>query len=379
MKLSIVIVNYNVRSFLFQCLRSVEAAIGGLDADVWVVDNASHDGSVDFLVPLFPHVHFIRNEANVGFSRANNAAIQLIQSDYVLLLNPDTIVSTKSLQDSVTWLDSHPDVGAVGVALHNSAGAFAWESRRGLPTPLVSFCKMSGLIHLFPRHKVIGRYYMRYLDKREENPIEIISGAFMMLRHKALDQVGLLDEDFFMYGEDIDLSYRLLKGGWKNYYLPHPIIHYKGESEHPSTIRYVNVFHQAMIIFYEKHFRNRYFLSGLLIRMAVYFKALITLLKHCFKSVFFFLPKRKSRIHYYGYCSAEHKADVERMVEERGATIQFMKEGEWPSRVPSNHYYLFDATVYSYDSIISTLVARHDAEPKLHLATYTPEIGILMP
>lgn len=379
MKLSVIIVNYNVKRFLYQCLRSVEAAIEGMDADVWVVDNASHDGSIEFLKNHFPKVHFIQNEENVGFSKGNNHAIRLTQSEYVLLLNPDTIVSTKAIHESVAWMDSHEDAGAVGIAQYNAKGEFAWESRRGVPTPIVSFCKISGLIKVFPKHHVIGRYYMRYLDREESAKIEILSGAYMMLRHSALDKVGLLDEDFFMYGEDVDLSYRLLINGWNNYYLPHPIIHYKGESEHPSTIRYVNVFHQAMIIFYEKHFKHRYFLSGLLIRLAVYFKALLCLLKHGVNWFKRFLPKRNKRRQYYCICAENNRKDIQSIIDGEGAEITFIDSEKPIVNVKKNAFYLFDATICNYDSIISELLNQNQQGTPCYLATYHPEIGILMP
>ena len=273
--LSVVIVSYNVRYLLEQCLRSVEAASEGLSVETWVVDNASTDGSYNYLHERFPYVHFIENEENVGFSRANNQAIEKSAGRYVLLLNPDTLVGGDTLRGCVEFMDAHPEAGACGVRMLNPDGSFAPESRRGLPTPFTSFCKMSGLGNLFPLSRTFGRYYMRYLDVEEANQIEVVSGAFCMLRRKALDEVGLLDEDFFMYGEDIDLSYRLLKGGWQNWYQPFPILHYKGESTVKSSFRYVHVFYNAMLIFFNKHFGRRYRLLGLLIRLAVYVRALV--------------------------------------------------------------------------------------------------------
>lgn len=279
MKLSVVIVSYNVRYHLEQCIRSVQRATRQMTAEVWVVDNASTDGSIEYLQPLFPDVHFIANEENLGFSRANNLAIRQAKGEYVLLLNPDTIVAEDTLQGCVDFLDAHPEVGATGVRMHYADGQFARESRRGIPTPFTSFCKMSGLSTLFPKSHRFGRYYMQYLDVNEPNPIEVISGAFNMIRHKALDQIGLLDEDFFMYGEDIDLSYRLLKGGWQNYYLPLDILHYKGESTQKSSFRYVHIFYDAMLIFFNKHYGHRYRLLGVIIKLAVYGRALVDMLQ----------------------------------------------------------------------------------------------------
>ncbi len=275
MKLSIVIVSYNVKYHLEQCLRSLRRATALIESEVWVVDNASTDDSYHYLWTRFPDVHFIPNTENVGFSRANNQAIRRSTGEYVLLLNPDTLVAEDTLAGCVRFLDEHPEVGATGVKMLNADGTFALESRRGLPTPFTSFCKMSGLGKLFPRSRIFGHYYMQYLDREAPAPIEVISGAFNMLRRKALDQVGLLDEDFFMYGEDVDLSYRLLKGGWKNYYLPLPILHYKGESTVKSSYRYVSVFYNAMLIFYNKHYSRRNRLLGYVVKTAVYVRAFL--------------------------------------------------------------------------------------------------------
>lgn len=290
MKLSVIIVNYNVKYHLEQCIRSVQKASEGLSADIWVVDNASSDGSMDYLQPLFPDIHFISNTENVGYSRANNQAIRESKGEYVLLLNPDTIVAEDTLKGCVDFLDAHPKVGATGVRMLNADGTFAPESRRGLPTPFTSFCKMTGLSALFPKSRTFGKYYMKYLDADEANPIEVISGAFNMLRRKALDEVGLLDEKFFMYGEDIDLSYRMLLRGWQNYYIPYSILHYKGESTQKSSFRYVHVFYNAMLIFFNKHFGKKYFLIGYLIQLAVVFRALLDMLIRLLDRI---LPERK--------------------------------------------------------------------------------------
>lgn len=283
MKLSVIIVSYNVKYHLEQCIRSVRKASEALDADIWVVDNASSDNSIGYLQTLFPEIHYICNTENVGFSRANNQAIHQCEGEYVLLLNPDTIVAEDTLKGCVDFLDTHPEVGATGVRMLNADGTFAPESRRGFPTPFVSFCKMTGLSDLFPKSPIFGRYYMKYLDENEANPIEVISGAFNMLRRKALDEVGLLDEDFFMYGEDIDLSYRLFTAGWKNYYLPYNILHYKGESTQKSSFRYVHVFYQAMLIFFNKHYKRKYLFIGYLIRLAVVFRASLDMLIRVFR------------------------------------------------------------------------------------------------
>ncbi len=272
-RLSIVIVSYNVKYYLEQCLGSVARATESLQADVWVVDNASTDGTLEYLRPRFPGVHFVANACNRGFSAANNQAIRMSRGEYVLLLNPDTVVGEDVLAGCVDFLDRHERAGAVGVRMLNADGSFAPESRRGVPTPFTAFCKMSGLCNLFPTSRVFGRYYMRYLDTSEPARIEIVSGAFCMLRRKALDQVGLLDERFFMYGEDVDLSFRLLQAGWQNWYLPLSILHYKGESTVRSSFRYVHIFYNAMLLFFNKHYGKRHRLLGVLVRLAVYGRA----------------------------------------------------------------------------------------------------------
>ena len=268
MKLSIIIVSYNVRSYLEQCLQSVQKALEGIEGEVWVVDNNSQDDSVDVLRRDYPWVRLIANTENMGFARANNLAIRQSQSDYVLLLNPDTVVEESTLRGVLDFMDAHPEAGGAGVMMHNADGSLAPESRRGLPTPWVAGLKMLGFTK---------RYYMSHLPWDQPGRIDVISGAFCMLRRKAIDQIGLLDEDFFMYGEDIDLSYRLLKGGWQNWYLPYEITHFKGKSTQKTDFRYVHIFYQAMLIFFRKHYSHLSFLYAIPVKMAIYFRAFIAL------------------------------------------------------------------------------------------------------
>ena len=268
MKLSIVIVSYNVRTFVEQCLDSVQKASRGIDVEVFVVDNASADDTVEVIGHRYPWVHLIANRSNLGFAGANNIAIRQSVGEYVLLLNTDTVVGEDTLRHSLAFMDAHPEAGGAGVKMHNEDGTVAPESRRALPTPWVSCLKMLGFTK---------RYYMSHLPWDEPAQIEVISGAFCLLRKKALDEIGLLDEDFFMYGEDIDLSYRLLKGGWQNWYLPYPIIHYKGKSTQKSDYRYVHIFYQAMLIFFRKHYGHQSFFYTMPVKMAIYFRAAIAL------------------------------------------------------------------------------------------------------
>ena len=268
MKLSIVIVNYNVRPYLEQCLQSVQKALEGIEGEVFVVDNHSSDDSVEVVRNSYPWVHLIANDENMGFARANNLAIRQSEGEYVLLLNPDTVVESDTLRQVLQFMSDHPQAGGAGVMMHNADGTLAPESRRAVPTPWVACLKMLGITR---------RYYMSHLPWNKPARIEVISGAFCFLRRKALDQVGLLDEDFFMYGEDIDLSYRLLKGGWENWYVPASIIHYKGRSTQKSDFRYVHVFYQAMLIFFRKHYSHLSLIYTLPIKAAIYFRASIAL------------------------------------------------------------------------------------------------------
>ena len=287
MKISIVIVNYNVEYFLEQCLNSVRRALQGVEGEVFVVDNNSVDGSLKMLSQKFPDVKVIANKENVGFSRANNQAIRVSTGEYVLLLNPDTVIEDDTLTKCIAFMDAHPDAGGLGVKMVDGKGNFLPESKRGLPTPAAAFYKMFGLAKLFPHSKRFARYYMGHLSNDETNEVEILAGAFMMMRRETLDKVGLLDETFFMYGEDIDLSYRITQGGYKNYYFPETrIIHYKGESTKKTSVNYVFVFYKAMEIFAKKHFgQKRAFWFSFFINMAIYFKAFLALLSQFFHKI----------------------------------------------------------------------------------------------
>lgn len=315
MKLSVIIVNYNVEYFLEQCLLSVEKAIERVDADVFVVDNQSVDGSCAMVRKRFPWVKLIANEDNVGFSKANNQAMRDSDAEYVLLLNPDTVVEEDTFEKVVAFMDAHPSAGGLGVRMVDGKGTFLPESKRGLPTPWVSFCKISGIYRIFPRTKKFNHYYMGYLSEHEPNQVEILSGAFMMMRKKALDEVGLLDESFFMYGEDIDLSWRIVQGGYENYYYPETrIIHYKGESTKKGSLNYVFVFYQAMIIFANKHFstRNAKVFSSL-INFAIYARAGLALVARFVKQIW--LPTLDAALLFLGaWLLKEYYAEIQEKI-----------------------------------------------------------------
>ncbi len=276
-KLSVIIVNYNVRHFLEQCLLSVREAVAEIDAEIYVVDNNSVDGSQAMVKENFPEVNLIESQKNLGFSKGNNLAIRQAEGEYILLLNPDTVVEESTFKKCIDFMDARPKAGALGVKMLDGEGRFLPESKRALPTPWVSFYKIFGLSRFFPKSKKFGKYHLGYLNKDENHEVDVLSGAFMMIRKECLDKIGLLDEAFFMYGEDIDLSYRLTQEGYKNYYFSDTkIIHYKGESTKKGSLNYVKVFYNAMIVFARKHFsRNRQNIFIFLIHLAIYFRAFL--------------------------------------------------------------------------------------------------------
>ena len=289
--LSIVIVNYNVKYFLEQCLLSIEAATRGMDGlEVFVVDNASTDGSLAYLQPKFPNVEFIANPDNPGFARANNQAFRRARGKYVLMLNPDTVVGEDCLRTLIYYMDERPEVGAVGLKMLNGNGVFLRESKRAFPTPWVSFCQLSGLSRLFPESPKYAQYALPYLSADEEHEVEVLAGAFMFMRREALERAGYLDERYFMYGEDIDLSHQIELAGYKNIYLPERLLHYKGESTR-RDLAFVRRFYGAMLLFYEKYYPEQRAL-GRFIRCGVY---LLGGLSAVAKALGF--PRKKKRKH----------------------------------------------------------------------------------
>jgi GT2 family glycosyltransferase len=235
---------------------------------VFVVDNCSTDNSVSYLKDKFPTVQFIENTVNAGFSRANNQAIDISKGEFILLLNPDTVVGESTMENVCRFMDSDKKIGATGVKMIDGCGDFLPESKRGFPTPWHSFTKITGLGKMFPYSKTFGGYHLRYLNENETNKVDVLAGAFMLLRRTAIEQAGSLDNRFFMYGEDIDLSYRIKQAGFDVYYLPEPIIHYKGEST-KKDIKYVKRFYEAMLIFFNKHYPDTNRLFKLFIRWAI--------------------------------------------------------------------------------------------------------------
>lgn len=402
LKLSVIIVNYNVKYYLDQCIRSVlrafevmkkassDSSVNEEVAEIIVVDNHSADGSVDYLEKrypqmLYPMVRFVRSAHNPGFARANNIAIRQSRGEYVLLLNPDTIVGEDALKASVDFMDAHEDAGAVGVRMLGAQGRRAMESRRGLPTPMVSFFKMLGFCNRWPHHRLFGKYYMGYLPWDEPCQIEVVSGAYCMLRRKALDEVGLLDEDFFMYGEDIDLSYRVLKGGYHNYYLPVDILHYKGESTQKSSFRYVHVFYEAMLIFFRKHYSGMTFLLSLPIKTAIYAKALMALVgmlsERMRKSLGFFAPSAEGAQHYVVVGSQEMQDACREIARRLGLDAEFhdsevqedKSEATWSEK--NDNVLVLDADSMSYADMLKRMSRLSDMNVNVTLGTYSKEIG----
>lgn len=403
LKLSVIIVNYNVKYYLDQCIRSVlrafeemkkasssDSSVNEDVAEIIVVDNHSADGSVDYLEKrypqmLYPMVRFVRSAHNLGFARANNIAIRQSRGEYVLLLNPDTIVGEDALKASVDFMDAHEEAGAVGVRMLGAQGRRAMESRRGLPTPMVSFFKMLGFCNRWPHHRLFGKYYMGYLPWDEPCQIEVVSGAYCMLRRKALDEVGLLDEDFFMYGEDIDLSYRVLKGGYHNYYLPVDILHYKGESTQKSSFRYVHVFYEAMLIFFRKHYSGMTFLLSLPIKTAIYAKALMALVgmlsERMRKSLGFFAPSAEGAQHYVVVGSQEMQDACREIARRLGLDAEFhdsevqedKSEATWSEK--NDNVLVLDADSMSYADMLKRMSRLSDMNVNVTLGTYSKEIG----
>lgn len=383
MKLSVIIVSYKVRFYIEQCLHSLFRAVDGIETEVYIVDNHSDDGSVEYLAQKFPNVNIISSNRNLGFSRANNVAIKQCTGEYVLLLNPDTIVGEHTIHDVLAFMDEYERASGAGVMMLKDNGEKAMESRRGVPTPMTAFYRMSGLCARYPNSRRFARYYMSYLSWDEPAQIEIISGAFCMLRREVLDKVGLLDEDYFMYGEDIDLSFRLLKAGYENWYIPTKILHYKGESTHRSSFRYVHVFYDAMLIFMRKHYGHFSIFVSLPLKIAICFKALCTLIgmqMHSARKLLGLVRPRKRLTTLYVFIGKkEHLEDFNRLAKRHGIDAAFV-EGTVPT-LPKGHvgqeftsyqrvYATYDTEAYSYEDIFN--IFSEAPQQNILMGTYNP-------
>ena len=385
---SIIIVSYNVRHFLEQCLRSVYASRGQLELEIFVVDNASSDNTLGFLREQFPQaehpeLHLVNNVRNVGFGRANNQALAHAKGRYILFLNPDTVLTEHTLTDCVTFSDSHADMGALGVMQLHSNGEFALESRHGIPTPWRAFCQMSGLSSLFPATKTFDGYHMRFFNNAAAAPIEIASGAFMLIPRDALEEIGGFDERFFMYCEDVDLCYRLLQSGRQNYYLPTPILHYKGASTRRGSFRYVHTFYSAMLIFFNKHYAKSARLMSPLIRLGIYLRGLISYAgKKLLALRHFLAPRlgtRAERQVYFG----RHTSEVKALAETLGFDIVCYATDSHDFKTNANAYaippdcvhVIFDLGCFSRDDVLEWF--RH-SDHRHHIGMYSPESRTLI-
>ncbi|MCD8297124.1 MAG: glycosyltransferase family 2 protein [Prevotella sp.] len=385
MKLSVIIVSYNVKYYIQQCIDSVRRAIEGIEARIIIVDNHSKDNTAEYLKKRNKDIKIITSKHNYGFARANNLAINRSKSEYVLLINPDTFVGENAIKECLKFMETHEKAGGIGVRMLKCDGSSALESRRGLPVPMVAFYKMCGLCARFPQSRRFGKYYMGYLPWDEAEQIEVISGAFIMLRREALNKVGVLDEDFFMYGEDIDLSYRLLKGGYENWYVPVKILHYKGESTEKSSFRYVHVFYQAMIIFFRKHYGHLSFWINIPIKAAIYVKAMLALIsmwsEQIKKTLGFFPYKERTIPSYLFFGTESNLAKCRSIADHNGLNAQFYVCDE--ATVPDGHlhfvgdidihpatYAVYDISAYKYGTILD-IFSKND-NPNLLIGTYHP-------
>jgi O-antigen biosynthesis protein len=275
LQLSVIIVNYNVKYFLEQCLCSVLKACKNIDAEIFVTDNNSTDGSREFLATQFTTVNFIWNKENTGFAKANNQALAKAKGKYILFLNPDTIVPEDCFEKSMQFFELHEQAGALGIRMIDGTGKFLKESKRAFPSPLTSLYKLSGLTKLFPRSKTFAQYHLGHLPENENHEVDVLAGAYMMVPKNILEKTGSFDETFFMYGEDVDLSYRIQQAGYKNYYFAQSsIIHFKGESTKKGSLNYVKMFYSAMSLFVKKHYSgSRAGVFNFLIQVAIFFRA----------------------------------------------------------------------------------------------------------
>jgi len=382
LSVSVIIVSYKVRYYIEQCLNSVLRSVP--DAQILVVDNKSDDGSVEYLRDKFPQAEIIANDFNAGFGKANNMALVKAMGRYVLFLNPDTVVAERTIPGCIGYMDEHPEVGAVGVRMQYGNGRFALESRRSLPTPSVSFWHMTGLGKLFPGSKVFGKYHCTYFNKDMECQIDVVSGAYMFVRREALDKVGGFDEAFFMYGEDIDLSYRILQAGYQNRYLPLPIVHYKGESTNKTSYRYAKVFYDAMLIFFNKHFKRYSRLLELLVRLVLGFRKVGTFIGQNIHAHSRMLADYTEDCLYVG--RKETFAHVERIIK-NSIYLRNLQLVEGADDVgsalhgrigPEVKAIVFDTDAFSYDAILYWMYGRASEGKHYTMGLYSAGTGHLI-
>lgn len=365
--ITIVIVSFRVKHFLEQTIRSAQEALKGLSGEIIVVDNNSADDTMPYVKPKFPGVTFIENKENVGFARANNQAIMQAKGTYTLILNPDTIITPECLQKPLEWMAQHPHCGAIGLHMIDGNGQFLPESKRAFPTPWVSFCKIFGLSKLFPYSRAFAKYHLRYLDEFQPHAIDILAGAYMFCRTDLLQKIGGFDEDFFMYGEDIDLSYRIVKEGYQNWYLPVNMLHYKGESTKKDSMRYVKVFYEAMLIFYRKHFPRFRAVVYPFIKLGVLVRQGLAVARRLFSHLF---GKSSTPI--------EDRAGWVILSSKPDAVAKAVGIKDYATKISESGAanVLIDDASHSYEQIVGTIAANHSKDRFFHI--YANESGIVI-
>ena len=368
-RVTTVIVNYRLKYFLEQTLLSVEEAYTEVDGHTIVIDNNSGDDSIDFLEERFPSVTFIRNKENVGFARANNQGFALANTEFILVLNPDTIIGSDTLKDAIKWMDEHPTCGAVGVKMVDGNGNFLPESKRSFPSTWNSFCKLFGLSSLFPKSRVFARYHLRYLHEDKPHKVSVLAGAFMLLRTDLTKKVGGFDEDFFMYGEDMDLSYRMRTDGMENYYLPIPIVHYKGECTKTESLNYVKIFYEAMHIFYRKHYPRSSWMNKIVVKAAITARMCMSAFSTKLIKPIAQLFKRKPKT-CDTYIVSHRPNDIINIIESEGFSCNNIFKFESIEAIPSLNKcanIILDDREMNYQSIINTLIENQKRTHFFHI------------
>lgn len=367
-RVTTVIVNYRLKYFLEQTLRSVEEAYSYIPGETIVIDNNSGDGSIDYLEKRFPEVKFIRNTENMGFAKANNQGFALANTEFILILNPDTIIGSDTLKDCVEWMDDHSECGCIGVKMTDGNGQFLPESKRSFPSVWNSFCKLFGLSALFPKSQFFGRYALRYLSEDEVHQVDVLSGAFMFVRKDLLMSVGGFDEDFFMYGEDMDLSYRLICDGKINYYLPTPIIHYKGECTKTESIDYVRVFYQAMHIFYRKHYPNQSIIDSAFVKSAIGLRMCIQAAKNVVIQPIFKALRQSDKTSSDLYLLSDSPDEIKRILPIEGfilSDIHVLSDLKELPKPRAKQNVIIDDRKFSYNEIVR-LIGKHASKQRFY-------------
>lgn len=389
MKLSVIIVNYNVKGFLLQTLHSLKKALKHISSyEIIVVDNASDDGSESHIKRLFPEVNYLYNTHNVGFACANNQAIALSKAEYLLLLNPDTLLPEDNIDNLLNFMQNQPEAGACGVMMRSANGAFLPESKRGYPSPLASFWRLSGIYKLFPHHPRFDGYYLSRLCKDEVHHIPILAGAYMMVRREAMNQCIGFDESFFMYGEDIDLSYRIEQCGYKNYYVPEPILHYKGESTRKLSYKYVVIFYDAMTTFFKKHGSDYSLATQIMVHAGIKFQCGLKLMSVAVKRMKKqLLPATQKEKKFLIVAKEEHIEALRKLLKRNGLvsshhfvvgnehTVQRGHEIKLSGKENFTHI-VYDTSAFSYKTMLHHL-PEYEARG-VELGVYHPEYHMLV-